>query len=272
MNQYDSTALVEIGKWKNPPRTIFDDVKEVINKPISKVGEVILDNCVGEAVAKSIEGIVSLVNDASSWSVRQDAIFKEFTKKGFQVRTNSDIENLQLRQVDQVVGYLGAKYKSVAFAEGAVTGAGGGIGIAADIPLLFGIVLRAIGEYATYYGCDISLQEERQYMLDILMLASSPTQAAKQKTLAELSKIAGAIAKKKTWAEIEKSGLAVAIKKMAEQLGIRMTKAKMGQIVPVFGAVVGAGYNTYFTNCVCNSAYYLYRERFLARTYGFEIK
>jgi hypothetical protein len=32
--------------------------------------------------------------------------------------------------------------------------------------------------------------------------------------------------------------------------------------------VVGGGFNTYFTNKVCDAAFYLYRERFLARKYG----
>ena len=34
------------------------------------------------------------------------------------------------------------------------------------------------------------------------------------------------------------------------------------------GAVVGAGFNAYYTAGVCEAAYYLYRERFLARKYG----
>ncbi|MEN6411917.1 MAG: EcsC family protein [Veillonellales bacterium] len=272
MKKYDRNALIEIEQWKNPPRTFLTKVADTINKPLSKVGEIILDNKVGEVISNSIQGIISLLNDASSWSVRTDAIFREFEDNGYSVKTISDIEKLQLEEVDRVVGFLGAKYKTTAFAEGAATGAAGGPGIAADIPLLFGIALRAIGEYATYYGFDINRQEERQYILDILMLVSSPTQAAKQQTMVELTKIASAVAKKKTWKEIEKIGLATTLKKIGEQLGFRMTKAKLGQIVPIFGAVVGAGYNTYFIKCVCDASYFLYRERFLARTYDFEIE
>lgn len=272
MRNYDREALNKITLWKNPESSFLDKVIEPVNEKIQMVGDFILDNAVGEVVSTAVQGIVSTINDASAWSVRTDAIFEEFVEKGHRVQKITDIESLELCHVDKVVGFLGAKYKAAALVEGGAAGAAGAPGIAADIPLLFGLVLRAVGEYATYYGFDVESQVERKYMMDVLRLVSSPTQAAKQSTLLELSKIATAVAKKKTWDEIEKITLAKMMKKLGEQLGIRMTKAKLGQIVPVFGAVVGAGYNAYYTNCACEAAYHLYRERFLAREYGFEIK
>lgn len=35
--------------------------------------------------------------------------------------------------------------------------------------------------------------------------------------------------------------------------------------------MVGGGFNAYFTNNVCDAAYYLYRERFLAARYGEDV-
>lgn len=37
------------------------------------------------------------------------------------------------------------------------------------------------------------------------------------------------------------------------------------------GAAVGGGFNAYYTARVCDAAYYLYRERFLAEKYGPEV-
>ena len=61
------------------------------------------------------------------------------------------------------------------------------------------------------------------------------------------------------------------IQEIAKALGIRLTKAKLAQMIPVMGAAIGGGYNAYFTSKVCETAWYLYRERFLAEKYGFEI-
>lgn len=49
---------------------------------------------------------------------------------------------------------------------------------------------------------------------------------------------------------------------------IRLTKAKLGQIIAILGAVVGAGFNTYFIGKVADASYYLYRERLLAARCG----
>jgi len=35
--------------------------------------------------------------------------------------------------------------------------------------------------------------------------------------------------------------------------------------------VVGGGFNSYFTSKVCDAAYFLYRERFLAEKYGADV-
>jgi len=49
--------------------------------------------------------------------------------------------------------------------------------------------LRAIGEYATYYGFDIHKQEERLFAMNVLGLASSPTDASKALAMAQLVRI-----------------------------------------------------------------------------------
>jgi hypothetical protein len=59
-----------------------------------------------------------------------------------------------------------------------------------------------------------------------------------------------------------------AVRDAAHALGLQLTRAKLAQVVPVTGAFVGSGFNTYFTSKVCTAAYYLYRERFLAQKYG----
>jgi hypothetical protein len=54
----------------------------------------------------------------------------------------------------------------------------------------------------------------------------------------------------------------------AKALAIRLTKAKLAQLIPAAGAAIGGGFNAHYTSKVCDAAYFLYRERFLARKYG----
>ena len=86
--------------------------------------------------------------------------------------------------------------------------------------------------------------------------------------MAQLLRIAQDVAKKKPWKVLEKHAFVKIIQQISRALGIRITKAKLAQVIPLIGIPVGAGYNAYYTAKVCDAAYYLYQERFLAEKYG----
>ena len=268
MPEYDKRAVAGICEWKTPNRTWLDHAMGAVDGPLSKATDWVLERGkIGEAIRNTVAGLVGLCNDAAQWSVRRDAIYEEFREAGHVVAEPNDLAQLRLEDIDKVVGFLGAKYKSVAAAEGAATGVAGLPGILVDLPTLVTLNLRAIGEYATYYGFDVTLQQERLFAMHVLGLASSPKDAAKQVALAELALIARNVAMKKTWATLEEHAFVQVVQQIARAVGIRLTKAKLAQVVPVVGAAVGSGYNAYYTAGVCNAAYHLYRERFLAGRY-----
>lgn len=273
ITSYDKLAIKEIHAWKNPEIGWFGQAMKVINTPLDKAGDMLLNTpAIGDVIKKAIEGLTSVCNDAAQWSVRPEAIFKEFRGDGH--HHINDIENifqLELKDIDKVVGWLAAKYKGIALVEGVGTGATGAIGLTVDIPALITLNLRAIGEYATYYGFDISRQEERLFALNILGLASSPNDASKALAMAQLVRIAQDTAKKTLWKDLEKYAFVKVVQQIAKTLGIRLTKAKLAQTIPVAGAAIGGGFNAYFTMKVCDAAYYLYRERFLAEKYGADV-
>lgn len=270
---YDLLALKQIHDWKHPTVGWFGKKLQVLNRPLDKAGDFLLDTPgVGTVIKKAVQGLTTICNDAAQWSVRPEAIFEEFRKAGHEnVRSHSDIVNLPLEDVDKVVGWLAAKYKGIAAAEGAGAGAVGAVGLVVDIPALIALNLRAVGEYAAYYGFDTTRQEERLFALNTLGLASSPTDASKALAMAQLVRLAQDVAKKVTWNELEKSVFVKLVQEIAKALGIRLTKAKLAQAIPMVGAAVGGGFNAYFTSKVCDAAYQLYRERFLARKHGAEV-
>ena len=95
--------------------------------------------------------------------------------------------------------------------------------------------------------------------------ASSVGDASKAAAMAQLTKLSADLARKATWKELEKSVFVQMIQQMAKSIGVRLTKAKLSQVIPVVGSLTGGGFNAYYTSKVCNAAYYLYRERFLLR-------
>ena len=275
-SEYENAAIVAIHEWKNPALTWWDSAMKVVNAPIDFAGDLAMQiPGVEFVIEKAFGGALGLMNDGAAMTVRPTAIFAQFQPP---VTSLEDIHKLDLERVDRSIGFLAAKYKSIALTEGAAAGAMGNLGpvaggaaIAADVTALVSLNLRAVGEYATYYGFDITKQEERLFALNVLGLASSPTDAAKVIAMAQLVKIAKEVAQKKAWKELERHVFVQIVQRIAKALAIRLTKAKLAQIVPAAGAAIGGGFNAYYTSEVCDAAYFLYRERFLARKYGSDV-
>ncbi|WP_061498464.1 EcsC family protein [Acetobacter malorum] len=193
---YEKNALLEIDAWKNPKKSWYRNALSFVNKPIDFAGDAVMSApLIGDIIKKAMIGVLELANDAAQWTVDAAAIFKEFRGDGYDVAELCDISKLDLEEIDLTVGWLAAKYKSMLFAEGAATGAVGAVGLVVDVPALMIGCLRAVGEYATYYGFDINNQKERIYALNILGLSSSPTDATKAAAMAQLTKLSGDIAK-----------------------------------------------------------------------------
>lgn len=273
ISKYEKNTLAQIHEWKNPSLNWLKKGMSFINYPLEKTFDAVKEvPGIEWIINKSFVGIFTLINDFAQWSVRPEAIYKEFRDKGFDfIKQPSDIYSLDLEYVDKVVGFLGAKYKTLAGSEGASCGCIGFLGIPADILSLVTLNLRAIGEYATYYGFDINSQEERLYALNVLELASSPSDASKQIAMAQLIKISTEVAKKATWNQLEEHTFIQVVQSISKSLDIRLTKAKLADVIPGISAIIGGGFNIYYTNKVCDSAFFLYRERFLAQKYGPEV-
>lgn len=273
MSKYEQHALREIHAWKNPEIGWFGQGMKVLNWPLGKAGDLILATPgLGDAITHSIKGLTGVCNDLAHWSVQCESIYEEFRKAGHpEINKSEDVCTIDLEHADRIVAWLDVKYKGIALVEGAGAGFIGPLGIPPDIVAVITLNLRAIGEYATYYGFDISSPHERLFAMNVLGLASSPTDASKALALAQLVRIAKDVATKSTWEKLEQHMIVLGIQQIAKALGIRLTKAKLAQVIPVAGAAFGGGFNAYFTAKVCESAYYLYRERFLAKKYGPEV-
>lgn len=269
ISEYEKKACQEIEKWKNPPPSWWKTLGKWFSVPGKYLGYA-FQNIPGinYVLEKTFIGIVSMVNDFAQWTISQETTIKEYQEAGHEVNDLKDIFQLDIEKPDKIVAWLSTRYKSYAGVEGGVTGYGGIYAIPVDILAVLALNLRAIGLYASYYGFDTNDQRERLFALYILSLASSPDDLSKQLSLAELLRIARMVAQRKAWKELDSQAFVAIVKQIAKTLGVRLTKAKLAQIVPVTGAIIGGGFNIYYTSKVCEAAYHLYRERFLMEKYG----
>jgi hypothetical protein len=266
---YERQALAEIDELKNPEPSRLSSALNALHKPLAGAADAALDNKVGEAASKGVQELMDLLNKGASWSVRREVIHEEFRAAGHTgVHATHDIRGLELRQVDETVGHLAGKSESAAFVEGAGTGILGLMGTALDIPGLVGIALRAINEYAAYYGFDTSLDDEKAFALMLLAVVSAPTIEERHAAMAELTEVSILLAGRETRPSSQRLLSMQMVTKFANTLAARLVKAKMAQTIPVVGAGVAATFNASFVRTLTQTAQQLYRERFLIAKRG----
>ena len=266
---YENKVIREIEAWRNPPVTWYSTARKKLKSTWNDVTDLIrrvpgvewtMDNV--------ISGLLDLTNEITQDTVWTDAVLKEFREAGHDVHVLTDIHPLDLEQVDAVIKGLERKYTVLAAVEGGVTGLAGAAGLVPDLIALVSINLRASGEYATYCGFDIAEPKERLYALELLDEVADSKDHTKDITIAPAVRTASKVARTQGTQVLEQMGIMNAIERAARALGIKLTSAKLAQVVPVTGAVIGAGFNAVYTTNVCKAAHFLYRERFLIRKYG----
>jgi hypothetical protein len=147
-------------------------------------------------------------------------------------------------------------YQSTAAAEGGVTGAGGILLGLADFPILLGLKLKLLFDIAGMYGFDATDYKERVYLLHIFELAFS-SQQHRQKVFAQIE----------NWEE-KKKLLPEDINQFdwrAFQQEYRdyIDLAKLAQLVPGIGAVVGVVVNYRLIRQLGYTAMNAYRMRLI---------
>jgi uncharacterized protein (DUF697 family) len=145
-------------------------------------------------------------------------------------------------------------YRNTAAAEGAVTGAGGFLLGLADFPLWLSIKMKMLFEIGTLYGADMSDYKERVYLLHIFQLTFS-SQKNRNKVFRFIA----------NWSE-ERAKLPDDINQFEwrtfqQEYRDYIDLAKLLQLIPGIGAVVGAVVNHRLTGKLGDTAMNAYRMR-----------
>lgn len=231
--------------------------------PVAPVTVTAADGLLGRIVDTILPSLVSAMNDVAQWRVERLTRRPENDP-----HAGTPTRDLDLEVIDRAVESIRTRYVSAMGAQGAGAGALGAPGIIIDLPVLVLCNLRAVGEYGARYGFDLTLLHERLWAGQVLAFSAGASQAARAAAMLNLRQIATAVASGATWAELDQIVVVQVLREIAAILGLRLTRKRLGRLVPVLGALVGGAANVQFTAGTCEAAYYLYRERFLMRKHG----
>jgi hypothetical protein len=235
MISYEDRALRELNDWKVKMRK-KPSIVEKATKGVQRKFNGLLPDKYHEIITSSIKNLTKAV------------------LYGSQYTTNPPMKNLFLAEREDLVKGKTKLYTATAVIEGAATGAGGFVLGLTDFPLLLSIKMKYLYEVAMIYGFDVNEYSERLYILNIFQLAFS--------SKGNINKI---FEKMDNW-EAYRSSLPSDIndfdwKSFQQEYRDYIDLAKLFQMVPGIGAVVGSYVNNNLMKKLSETAMQAYRMR-----------
>lgn len=236
MNEYELKMYEEVVEWKQNMTKKSGWMNRLSKKAQEKMNGLIPGK-IHQVLTESIKAMVKT------------------TLVGSQITTNKNMGmGLTLAEQDELVRHKTAIYQKTALVEGAGTGAGGILLGLADFPLLLTIKMKFLFDVAASYGFNTSNYEERLFILHVFQLAFS-SEETRRKTLNIIE----------NWEEEKKLLIDMDWRKFQQEYRDYIDLAKMLQLVPGIGAVVGAYANHNLLKHLGETAMNAYRLRILNR-------
>lgn len=233
MNDYEAKVTEELQKWTRKINKRSSLINRISKKAQTKVNGLIPEKF-HEVMTESIKNMVKATLIGSDF----------LTKKYQSEMTLLERDELVLKKLDA--------YRKTAVIEGAGTGAGGILLGFADFPLLLSIEMKFLFEAAAIYGFDTNEYSERLFILHVFLLAFSSDDTRK-KTFQIIE----------NW-EQEKEQLAdMDWREFQQEYRDYIDLVKMFQLIPGFGAIVGAYANYNLLDHLGETAMNAYRIRLL---------
>ncbi|HSC86349.1 MAG TPA: EcsC family protein [Polyangiaceae bacterium] len=275
LSAYERAAHDEILAWRDKDGNAWNRSMRGLTSYVSRGLSNSLPSQLTQAVFHAVSSGIEQLEGAAQWTHTDASLLREAAKLGLHVEDVMDLARFELEQLDPLARRFFGPNRLIAALEGAGTGLGGPLLIAADIPALFAVSFRAIQQIGGCYGFDTTDPELRPVVLSVLGAGAAQSSAAKAQALLDMRIAARAFAAGVGYqrvAEMTATGVAArALKKVSEHLprdiAKEISRRKLAQLLPFIGAAVGATFNHWFLSTTCESAYMLFRELYLERKY-----
>jgi len=236
MTPYEQQAADELRAWQQKMQQRPSILNRVARRVQARLNA-LLPEKIHVAITTAIKQMVRGVLFGSTHTTRRP-------------RTDGTLEEREVTVRAQV-----RDYRTMAAAEGAVTGAGGFLFGLADFPLLLGLKLKLLFDIASVYGYDVKDYTERLYLLHVFQLAFS-SQHTRNEVYRQLA----------DW-EAYHHTLPTDVhefdwRTFQQEYRDYIDLAKLAQLVPVIGAAVGAVANYKLIEQLGNTAMNCYRLRY----------
>lgn len=233
MDAYEQKALSELASWikkVNKKSGKFERVSKQVQLKVNSY----IPSRVHKVISESIRSMVGAVLSGSKY------ISKE-----------KNVMLLSLQQKEEWVKEKVTSHRRTAVIEGLGTGAAGLLVGMVDFPLLLSIKMKLLFEISRLYGFDPNEYEERLFILHVFQMAFS-SEKKKMETLRVIQEWNRGNHPEINWQDFQ------------QEYRDYIDVVKMFQLVPGFGAAVGAYANHHLLGQLGETAINCYRIRLLS--------
>jgi hypothetical protein len=237
MFSYESRVSKDLERWKKEmrrPPSVMQSLSKGTQRKINRL----LPEKYHEVITSAIKSITTTVLYGTGFA------------------SAKPLFGLPLEEIEKRARDKGKFYAATAAIEGAATGAGGFVSSLADFPLLMGIKMKFLYEMASLYGFDTNDYTERLYLLQIFQLSFS--------SKAYMNKVFKRI---ENWDEyaatLPRDLNEFDWRSFQQEYRDYLDLAKLLQMLPVIGAVVGSYVNNKLLKKLLETSMNCYRIRVL---------
>lgn len=247
--------LQQIAKWEKDQRggSILDKIGRIPFMLLDRMTPKFIRDKIGTALNE----LGRFIQNGGKYLISPKGIMQRLAKASGQEDaelTPREVAQLPLKVMDDTAMDISRSRSNLAALEGAASGVGGIFTIAADIPAMIGISLKALQEIALCYGYYPSDPKERLFILKCLQFASSDV-VGKKAVLEELADFEKGDTGKEVFSQLQ--GWREVITTYRDNFGWR----KLFQAVPVAGIIFGSFVNKNSLEALTEVGRALYRKR-----------
>jgi len=275
LSPYERQAAREIIAWRDEKPGAFITRMRLIDRPVQWIYDRAVPEALVARITAAVRGFLEMLRDASYWTYSDKDIIREAKKAGLCVSSAEDLAACDIRDLDSLAMKYFTTNKVMAALQGAGCGIGGLALLAADLPALFTISLRAIQQVGTCYGMEARSPSLTPVIMNILNAGASYDTAIRSRAFRDtrllLPDLVDNEAVKRIIERVQSGTLEGIVRgnmhRIPGEMARNIAGKKLAQFIPLVSAGISAGFNYWFMGNTLQSAYMIFRKLHLERKY-----
>jgi len=261
LNKDEMYAYQEILQWEKAPGRSFENYCSFatpVNDYLQKLSPEMMNQ-----VSIIVRSVLKSLRDYSHYTVYPSSILEKISlKAGSTLISLDQVKEISISYLDKAALECISFNRGVAAAEGGFTGMMGFQGLMIDIPFLYGVLFRIIEEISLCYGYRIDTPEERFHILTTLETSHMTEEKDRSDAFLKLANLQLSLRGGISLSHIQQN-LSKGLMSLSQRLGSALLGRRLALILKIAGGVTGGIFNYLLAQQIADSAFHIYRKRFL---------